>query len=142
MLRLDAPRSVRFCDGLSRRDFLHAGALVPLGLTLPAFLGAKARGAAKDRDINCILLFLVGAPSQLDTWDPKPDAPAEVRSPFKPINTVAPGIHITDVFRKTAQVADRFSLISSVYHTASAVHDSVHQLMQTGRYFTGGVELP
>jgi hypothetical protein len=142
MFRLDAPRPARFCDGLTRRDFLHAGALAPLGLTLPGFLGAKARGAVKDRDINCILLFLVGAPSQLDTWDPKPDAPAEVRSPFKPIDTAAPGIRITEVFPKTALVADKFSLIRTVYHTASAVHDSGHQLMQTGRYFTGGIEHP
>jgi uncharacterized protein (DUF1501 family) len=142
MIRLDAPRPVRFCDGLSRRDFLHAGVLAPLGLTLPAFLGAKARGAVKDKDINCILLFLVGGPSQLDTFDPKPDAPAEVRSPFKTINTNVPGIRCTDVFPKTAQVADKFSLIRTVYHTASAVHDSGHQLMQTGRFFTGGIEHP
>ncbi|HEY1375316.1 MAG TPA: DUF1501 domain-containing protein [Gemmataceae bacterium] len=142
MLRLDAPRPVRFCDGLSRRDFLHAGALAPLGLSLPSFLGAKARGAVKDGDINCILLFLVGGPSQLDTWDPKPDAPAEVRSPFKTIDTNVPGIRVTEVFPRTAKHADKFSLIRTVYHTASAVHDSGHQLMQTGRLFTGGVEHP
>jgi uncharacterized protein (DUF1501 family) len=146
MFRLDAQRPARFCDGLSRRDFLHAGALVPLGLTLPAFLASTRRAhaatLARDQDINCILLFLVGAPSQLDTWDPKPDAPAEVRSPFKPIDTVVPGVRITEVFPQTAKVADKFSLIRTVYHTASAVHDSGHQLMQTGRFFTGGVEHP
>src|SRR5262245_20565979 len=131
MLRLDAPRSVSFCDGWSRRDFLHAGALAPLGLTLPGLLNAKARGAVKDKDINCILLFLVGGPSQIDTWDPKPDAPAEIRGPFKPMVTNVPGMRITEVFPKMAQVADKFSLIRSVYHTASAVHDSGHQLMQT-----------
>jgi uncharacterized protein (DUF1501 family) len=142
MLRLDAPRAVRFCDGLSRRDFLHAGALAPLGVTLPSFLTAKANGAVKDTDVNCILLFLVGGPSQLDTFDPKPDAPAEVRSPFKPIDTAAPGIRVTEVFPHTAKVADKFSLVRTVYHTASAVHDSGHQMMQTGRLFTGGVEHP
>jgi uncharacterized protein (DUF1501 family) len=142
MFRLDAPRSVRLCDGLSRRDFLHAGALASLGLTLPSFLGAKARGAVQDKDVNCILLFLVGGPSQLDTFDPKPDAPAEVRSPFRTIDTNVPGIRVTEVFPKTAKVADKFSLIRTVYHTASAVHDSGHQLMQTGRFFTGGVEHP
>src|SRR5256885_2103882 len=105
MLRLDAPRPARFCDGLSRRDFLHAGALAPLGVTLPSFLGAKAAGAVQDREVNCILLFLVGGPSQLDTWDPKPDAPAEVRSPFKPIDTTVPGMRITEVFPQTAKVA-------------------------------------
>src|SRR5215813_7480149 len=86
MFRLDADRPATFCDGLSRRDFLHAGAIVPLGLTLPELNRAKAAGA-KDSDVNCIMLFLVGGPSQLDTWDPKPKAPAEVRGPFQPINT-------------------------------------------------------
>src|SRR5947209_3390980 len=142
MLRLDPPRSVSFCDGFSRRDFLHAGSLATLGLTLPAYQAAKAAGAAKDGDVNCIMLFLVGGPSQLDTWDPKPDAPAEVRGPFKPIATNAPGIRVTEVFPRMAKHADKFSLIRSVYHTASAVHDSGHQLMQTGRFFTGGVEHP
>jgi hypothetical protein len=142
MLRLDAPRAVTFCDGLSRRDFLHAGALGALGLTLPGFLQAKAAGQVKDTDVNCILLFLVGGPSQLDTWDPKPQAPAEIRGPFKPIRTKAPGMFISEIFPKMAQVADKFSLVRSVYHTATAVHDTGHQMMQTGRLFTGGVEHP
>ena len=95
MLRLDADRSVSFCDGLTRRDFLHAGALAPLGLTLPAWSALKAAGAAKDKDVNCIMLFLVGGPSHIDTWDPKPDAPAEVRGPFKPIQTNATGMQLS-----------------------------------------------
>jgi uncharacterized protein (DUF1501 family) len=142
MLRLDAPRPVRFCDGLTRRDFLHAGTLAPLGLTLPHYLDAKARGAVRDGDVNCILLFLVGGPSQLDTWDPKPDAPAEVRSPFNVTATNVPGLRITDVFPRMAQNADKYSLIRSVYHTATAVHDTGHQMMQTGRLFSGGIEHP
>src|SRR5436305_1142462 len=68
MLRLDASRPARFCDGWSRRDFLHAGALSALGLTLPGFLQQRALGQAPDRDVNCIMLFLVGGPSQLDTF--------------------------------------------------------------------------
>jgi uncharacterized protein (DUF1501 family) len=142
MLRLDVDRSVSFCDGLTRRDFLHAGSLGTLGLTLPAFLAQKARGAVKDRDVNCIMLFLVGGPSQIDTWDPKPKAPAEVRGPFQPIATKAPGMQISEIFPKMAQQADKFSLIRSVYHTATAVHDTGHQMMQTGRLFSGGVEHP
>jgi uncharacterized protein (DUF1501 family) len=142
MLRLDARRSVSFCDGLTRRDFLHAGALIPLGLTLPGFLAAKARGEVQDTDVNCILIFLVGGPSQIDTWDPKPKAPAEIRGPFKPIATRAPGIQISEIFPKMAGLADKFSLVRSVYHTATAVHDTGHQMMQTGRLFTGGVEHP
>jgi uncharacterized protein (DUF1501 family) len=142
MLRLDADRAVTFCDGLTRRDFLHAGSLAALGLTLPAFTRAKEDGAVKDRDTNCIMLFLVGGPSQIDTWDPKPKAPAEVRGPFQPIKTSAPGMEIAEIFPKMAKHADKFSLIRSVYHTATAVHDTGHQMMQTGRLFTGGIEHP
>jgi len=142
MFRFDAKRPVRFCDGFSRRDFLHAGAITTLGLTLPAFLTQKAAGAAKDKDVNCIMLFLVGGPSQIDTWDPKPNAPEEVRGPFKAIDTNVPGMQITEIFPKMAKHADKFSLIRSVYHTATAVHDTGHQMMQTGRLFTGGIEHP
>src|SRR6266487_567756 len=111
MLRLDADRSVSFCDGLTRRDFLHAGALSTLGLTLPGLLARKAAGATKkDRDVNCIMLFLVGGPSHIDTWDPKPKAPDEVRGPFRPIRTSEPGTQITEIFPKMARHADKFSL--------------------------------
>src|SRR5438270_13930666 len=98
MLRLDAPRPVSFCDGFTRRDFLHAGALSTLGLTLPGFLAAKEAGAARGPDVNCIMLFLLGGPSHIDTWDPKPRAPAEVRGPFKTIATSAPGMQATAIF--------------------------------------------
>ncbi|MBP3960819.1 DUF1501 domain-containing protein [Gemmata sp. G18] len=141
MIRLDADRPATFCDGLSRRDFLHAGAIAPLGLTLSELQRAKAANG-KDTDVNCIMLFLVGGPSQLDTWDMKPNAPAEVRGPFKPIQTNAVGVQISEIFPKMAKHADKFSLIRSVYHTATAVHDTGHQMMQTGRLFTGGVEHP
>jgi hypothetical protein len=142
MLRLDAPSSVSFCDGLTRRDFLHAGALSALGLTLPGFLAQKAAGAVKDNDVNGIMLFLVGGPSQIDTWDPKPKAPDEIRGPFKAIDTNVPGMQISEIFPKMAKHADKYSLIRSCYHTATAVHDTGHQMMQTGRLFTGGVEHP
>jgi Protein of unknown function (DUF1501) len=142
MLRLDASRSVSFCDGLSRRDFLHAGALSALGLTLPGYLAARAQAATPDKDVNCIMLFLVGGPSHIDTFDPKPKAPAEVRGPFQPIQTNVAGFEISEIFPKVARHADKFSLIRSVYHTATAVHDTGHQMMQTGRLFSGGVEHP
>jgi uncharacterized protein (DUF1501 family) len=143
MIRIDAERPAHFCDGLTRRDFLHAGSLAVLGLSLPQWFALKAAGAVTgDKDINCILLFLVGGPSHIDTWDPKPAAPEEIRGPFKPIQTNAPGIQISEIFPKMAQHADKFSLIRSVYHTATAVHDTGHQMMQTGRLFSGGIEHP
>jgi hypothetical protein len=88
------------------------------------------------------MLFLVGAPSQIDTWDPKPNAPAEIRGPFKPIATKATGMKISEIFPKMARHADKFSLVRSVYHTATAVHDTGVQMMQTGRLFSGGIEHP
>ena len=88
------------------------------------------------------MLFLVGGPSQLDTFDPKPKAPAEVRGPFTATKTNVPGIEISEIFPKTAKHADKFSIVRSVYHTATAVHDTGHQMMQTGRLFSGGVEHP
>ena len=100
MIRLDAERPATFCDGLTRRDFLHAGAVAPLGLTLAQ--ANRARAGAADSDVNCIMLFLVGGPSQLDTFDPKPKAPAEVRGPFTAIKTNVPGIEISEIFPKTA----------------------------------------
>jgi uncharacterized protein (DUF1501 family) len=142
MLRLDADRSVSLCGDVNRRDFLHAGTLTALGLTLPGWMAQKAAGAVADKDVNCIMLMLVGGPSQIDTWDPKPNAPAEIRGPFRPIATRVPGMQISEIFPRLAQHADKFSLVRSVYHTATAVHDTGYQMMQTGRLFTGGIEHP
>ena len=143
MFRLDADRKVEFCDGVTRRDFLHAGALGFLGLTLPEFLALKASGEVNpNKDINCIQLMLVGGPSQLDTWDMKPDAPASIRGPYKPIKTNVSGIEISEIFPRMAKHADKFALLRSCYHTAAAVHDTGCQMMQTGRLFQGGLESP
>jgi hypothetical protein len=142
MIRLDAHKQVHFCDGLRRRDFLHAGALGMLGLSLGDLFALQTTGQAAELDRNCIMLFLVGAPSQLDTWDPKPDAPSEIRGPYKAIPTNVPGIRISEIFPRMAQHADKFALLRSVYYTGVAVHDAGHQVMQTGRLFQAGIESP
>jgi hypothetical protein len=142
MFRLDHHRSVRFCDGWRRRGFLHAGSLALSGFGLSDLFALKARGAVADRDINVIQLFLVGGPSQLDTWDMKPDAPSEIRGPYKPIATNVPGVRISEIFPRMARHADKYAILRSVYHTAAAVHDTGHQMMQTGRLFQGGVKDP
>ena len=143
MFRLDADKPAHFCDGVSRRDFLHAGSLGFLGLTMPHFFRLKAMGAVQpSKDVNCIHLMLVGGPSQLDTWDMKPDAPASIRGPFKPIKTNVSGIEISEIFPRMANHADKFALLRSAYHTAAAVHDTGCQMMQTGRLFQGGLESP
>ena len=129
---------------MTRRDFLHAGALFGLGLTLPQLMALQARGAvAKGKDErSVIMIFNLGAPSQLDTFDMKPNAPAEIRGPFKPIKTNNPDIQISEIFPLHAKLADKFSLVRTCYHTAAAVHDTGHQMMQTGRLFTGGINTP
>jgi len=114
-----------------RHDFLRLGAL-PL-------LGAVDTKAA---EANCILLMMVGGPSQVDTFDMKPDAPSDVRGPFRPIRTNVPGIEISEIFPRIARLADKFSLIRSMYHTGPAVHDAGHHLMQTGRLTSYDVAHP
>ncbi|PYV40268.1 MAG: DUF1501 domain-containing protein, partial [Acidobacteria bacterium] len=127
MIKLDAEKPVHFCDGMKRRDFLHAGSLAFLGLGLSDWVTLKALGAVpEEKDMNCIMLFLVGGPSQVDTFDMKPNAPAEIRGPYRPIKTSADGIQICEVFPRTARHADKFSLVRSVYHTAAGVHDTGH----------------
>lgn len=133
------------CDGVTRRDFLQVGTLGALGLSLPEFNRLKADevpGKKSDDKKACILIFNLGAPSQLDLFDMKPNAPSEIRGPFNPINTNVPGMQITEILPLHAKIADKFSLVRSVYHTAAAVHDTGHQMMQTGRLFSGGVNTP
>jgi hypothetical protein len=143
VFRLDHHKSVQFCDGLRRRDFLHAGSLGLLGLGLPDFLALKARGAVdSSQDVNVILLSLVGGPSHLDTWDMKPDAPSSIRGPYKPIKTNVAGIEISEIFPRMARHADKWSLVRTLHHNAAAVHDTGHQMMQTGRLFRGGLNHP
>lgn len=144
MLQLTGDGSTRTCDGVTRRDFLQAGALGAIGLSLPDLLAAEAMGATdpKQDDRSVIMIFNLGAPSQLDTWDPKPDAPSEIRGPFQPIKTNSAGLEISEIFPGMAKHADKFSLVRSCFHTAAAVHDTGHQMMQTGRLFTGGINTP
>ncbi len=144
MLQFEGRGSTHTCDGVRRRDFLQAGALSAIGLSLADFLAAKAAGKVADDKDNrsAIMIFNLGAPSQVDTWDPKPDAPSEIRGPFQTIPTASPEIQITEIFPRMAQFADKFSLVRSCYHTAAAVHDTGHQMMQTGRLFTGGINSP
>jgi hypothetical protein len=143
MLSLESLRGVKQCNGLTRRDFMRVGALTvgTAGLSLADLYRLNAANSAS-MDVNCILLFLVGGPSQLDTWDPKPAAPDNVRGPFRPIAANVPGIQISENFPLMAQMADRYAILRSVYHQAAPIHETGHQLMQTGRLFRGGKEFP
>jgi hypothetical protein len=144
MLPLEAKKGVEFCDGLTRRDFLRVGALSAgaVGLSLADLARLEAAAARPAKDVSCILLFLVGGPSQLDTWDLKPSAPDTVRGPFRPIPTNVPGVAVCESFPLLACMADRYAIVRSVHHDAPPIHETGHQLMQTGRLFRGGVEHP
>jgi hypothetical protein len=143
MLNLIGRGKSHNCNGTTRRDFLQVGTLGAIGLGLPQFLAAAEQGKvdpSKDKK-SCIMIFNLGAPSQLDTFDMKPDAPAEVRGPFKPISTKG-DFQLSEILPMHAQIADKFSIVRSCYHTAAAVHDAGWQMLQTGRQFTGGVNYP
>lgn len=143
MLRISDHGSVKTCDGMSRRDFLEVGTLGAIGLSLPQLLAAQARGeAVPDDGRAAIMIFNLGAPSQIDTFDPKPDAAAEIRGPFQPISTRSPEMMLTEILPRHAEHADKFSLVRSCFHTGAAVHDTGHQMLQTGRLFTGGLNTP
>lgn len=144
MLDIQSAARVRTCGGLTRRDFLQVGSLGAAGLSLAEMNRLQAVGAVapQKKETSAIMIFNLGAPSQLDCWDMKPQAPAEVRGPFKPIPTSAPGVEISELFPHMAKIAKHLSFVRSVYHTGAGVHDIGHQLMQTGRLFSGGLDSP
>ncbi|MDQ3333470.1 MAG: DUF1501 domain-containing protein, partial [Planctomycetota bacterium] len=120
MLRIDAGRSGRYCDGLSRRSFLQLGVAGMAGVGLSNVLRAKAFAAeaASAKDTAAILIWLDGGPSHIDLYDLKPEAPAEVRGIWNPIPTNVPGIEISELFPRQAKIADKFSIVRSMHHTA------------------------
>lgn len=144
MLSLTGRGKTVTCNGTTRRDFLQVGALGAIGLSLPHYLAAKAAGAVDDAsdDRACIMIFNLGAPSQLDTFDMKPEAPVEIRGPFQPIATRGADFQVSEILPKHAEIADKFSLVRSCHHTGAAVHDAGWQMLQTGRLFSGGINSP
>jgi hypothetical protein len=124
---------IRWCDGVARRDFLQMGGLGAVGLALPDLFRARAQGSTPKahgagRAKACILLFMGGGPPQIDTFDLKPDAPAEVRGQFPPIATSVPGTQISSLLPMLAQQAHRYAVIRSVSdeYTGGAHGQSVY----------------
>ena len=127
MLRILGSRN-RMCDGVSRRDLLQVGGLGMLGMGLPQLLDSHAARAGDNlagnasssatfgRAKSCICLFLYGAWSQLDTFDMKPDAPAEIRGEFKPISSSVPGLRICEHLPRISRIMDRLTLVRSMTH--------------------------
>ncbi|MCI0680515.1 MAG: DUF1501 domain-containing protein [Gemmataceae bacterium] len=113
----------RHCDGVSRRQFLTAGAMGLGGLTLAGLLRAEEAAGIRSSNKAVINIHLDGGPPQMDMIDLKPDAPAEIRGEFQPIATRAPGIQICELMPKVARQADKFAFIRTLVGSAGA-HDA------------------
>ncbi|HLY08111.1 MAG TPA: DUF1501 domain-containing protein [Planctomycetota bacterium] len=123
------------CDGMARRDFLRLGALGPLGFSLGNFLCAKSAGAAegKGKAKSVILVYLGGGLSHHDSFDPKPDAPSEVRGKYHPIKTNVPGLRVGELLPMMAETMDKVALIRSGSHNNDH-HETATNWVLSGRF--------
>jgi hypothetical protein len=131
---------VRLCDGLTRREVLRAGGLGLFGLSLPELLRGRTANASPRKDLpgqgggrakSCIVFFLLGGPPQHETWDPKPDAPAQIRGDFKPIATSVPGLRVGELMPRSAQLAHHVCVLRAM-STNDNAHSSSGYWMLTG----------
>lgn len=132
MLRIEGGKSRSYCDGISRRHFLQIGVAGMASAPLSAVLQARAHASAAvggGKDTSVILLWLDGGPGHIDTYDLKPDAPAEYRGIWRPIRTNAPGVEISELFPLQAKVADKFSIIRSLHHDNSDHFTAAHHIL-------------
>jgi hypothetical protein len=135
------------CEGFHRRDFLAVGSAGLLGLTLPGFLAAQAQAKPKDdsrskgKAQSVILVWLAGGPATIDMWDNKPDAPEGIRGEFKSIPTSADGIQLAETLPKMAKVANKVSIVRSLYHTIPS-HGPAAVFMTTGNKPTAALQYP
>src|SRR5216117_1442717 len=109
------------CAGMPRRDFLQLGVGAVLGLGFSDILRLRAHAAASQvasksagKQVNCIMIWLDGGPSHYETFDPKPDAPKEIRGELSPISTSIPGVQFCETVPKLAAVADKFTILRSL----------------------------
>ena len=122
----------RTCQGVSRREFMQIGGSTVLGLTLADMLKLKANNAAPTGSARAVIfLWLWGGPSQLDTWDPKPNAPMEYRGPFSSMPSRVPGTRIGELFPQIAEWTNRIAIIRSL-HTTSNDHGVAGTVGLTG----------
>ena len=123
----------RYCSGLTRRELIQVGGTGLLGLTLPGILAAEEGGAkfSAGRAKSVIFLFLFGGPSQLETFDLKPEARREIRGPFQPIPCRTPDLRISEHLGRLAAISDKFSVIRTLTHSYNDHSGAAHYL-QTG----------
>lgn len=128
---LGRPRAA--CDGISRRELLSAAGTGLFGLSLPRVLAAESMAPGQGgRAKSVIFMLLFGGPSQLETFDMKPDAPSQIRGPFQPIASRTPGLRICEHLPRLAQVSDKFCVIRSMTHSYND-HSGGGHYLQTGR---------
>lgn len=133
--------SGRDCDGVNRRRFLQVGSLGVLGLALPDLLRARASAASTGPDVSCILLWLQGGISHIDSFDPKPEAPSEVRGEFSAIATNVPGIQLCEPLPRLAAHQDKFSIIRS-HNPRNGSHGVADAYMMSGHPFNPALTYP
>ena len=118
---------------ISRRQLLQLGGAGLLTMSLPGVVTARVEEAAQGgaADKSCIFILLCGGPSHVDTWDLKPDAPAEIRGPYKPIATKVPGMRISELHPRLAMLTDQFCLIRSMTHPGAISNhfDAMHNCL-------------
>ncbi len=141
-MRAARPDRSRRCAEVTRRDFLRVGGLglASCGMPVRGVLDMAPSGPKAERSV--ILLLLVGGPSQLETFDPKPHAPAEIRGPFGSIATRIPGLRVSEHLPRLAARMDRVALVRSVHHDEAPIHETGYQLLQTGTVCRAGEESP
>lgn len=134
-------RPVRLCEGVSRRELMRVGGLSLLGLSLPEFLATEARAnihgtprKIKPTAKQVLMIFLQGGPSHIDIWDPKPEAPSNIRGEFKAIPTKVDGIQLSETMPMLARVMDKVTLIRSMSYTPAGLfnHTAAMYQMMTG----------
>ena len=135
MLTIQGSPSGKFCDGVTRRDFLKIGGLAMGGLSLPQMLRAEAQSGIRKSPKSVIMIYMAGAPPHQDLFDLKMDAPLEIRGPYKPISTKVPGIHISEHMPHCARIMDKLVPIRSMVGSLSGDHDS--HICYTGRSARG-----
>lgn len=144
MLTIQGPDRSHFCDGMSRRKMIQIGALGAFGLSLPHLLRCEASAAEEGKFASkksVILIWQHGGPSQLDTFDMKPDAPLEVRGPYRPIGTTLAGLDVSELCPEQAKVMHKCSVIRSFSH-GNGDHWAAAHWMLTGRTGATGSDRP
>jgi hypothetical protein len=130
------------CEGFARRDFLKIGSAGLLGLSLPQILQAEAAAPAQPRRVDSVIqIWLAGGPSTIDMWDLKPEAPDGIRGEFRPIDTSAPGVHISEHLPQMARAMNQCTIVRSLAHTIPS-HGPATVFMTTGNRPTPALQYP